>query len=90
MKVLKRKLKACPLCGALNVRTTHTCYICGWHGQFDVRQTTIERSLDELTERSPELLQVLECASSQSVEPSRWFRIWNWLRSRVRRFDRSV
>ena len=59
LKVLKRNLKACPLCRSLNLRSACDCYVCGWYGEFDLQSRQIDRGISELNDRAPELLDVL-------------------------------
>lgn len=54
-----RKLKVCPLCGAVNSRQNRSCFVCDWHGDFVSDRDHVERSLARLLDECPELLDIL-------------------------------
>lgn len=87
MKVLKRNLKACPLCRNLNLRSTCECYVCGWHGAFDMQSQQIDRGISDLNERAPELLDVLCSAACPQRKGSK---LSSLLRALFVRVDRRV
>lgn len=50
-----KKLKACPLCGSLNVVENEECFACRWQGEFESDTRLIQLRIAELAIRSPEL-----------------------------------
>lgn len=42
-------LKVCPLCWALNVRSSHYCSLCSWHGGFVYEERLIQFALQALS-----------------------------------------
>lgn len=49
-------LKRCPLCGSVNAKSNHECFVCRWHGGFDVDPARIEESLLQLMDQCPEFI----------------------------------
>ncbi|MCX7798956.1 MAG: hypothetical protein N2109_01275 [Fimbriimonadales bacterium] len=77
-------LKRCPLCGALNAIPNGECFVCRWHGAFDHDAERIERSLNELVERCPELASAMSRARVSTVaRPSLLQRLRRWLGRRI-------
>lgn len=85
-KIAKR-MKACPLCRCANVRSTETCYVCGWAGSFDFSPRAVQAGLDDLAYRNPELMEVLvTTASRDRTRPN----LVGILRTLFRRLDETV
>lgn len=82
--------KVCPLCTSLNVRENGECFVCRWHGDFDLNPASIEMTLYELLQRCPDLPEVI----LPSPEPSLWRRLIARLpwrrRSSIRAIDVRV
>jgi len=49
------KLKACPLCGCLNVAENDQCFACSWQGGFETDIRLIQLRIAELALARPEL-----------------------------------
>lgn len=87
LRALRRKLKRCPLCGSLNVKTACECYQCGWYGRFELSPEVIQDGLDRLSDRSPQLVELLESAATPRRRPNRLLALLSAL---FRRVDQRV
>ena len=52
-------LKRCVLCGAVNALENPDCFVCGWHGRFDSDPIQIEKGVNLLLDRCPELAEAM-------------------------------
>jgi hypothetical protein len=81
--------KVCPLCDALNLKENDECYVCRWWGDFDHGPALVASRLQDVINRCPDLIKVIEV--EKTVRPSGLTLVWNWLRARFRRrFDIRV
>ncbi|MBN8689961.1 MAG: hypothetical protein J0L72_04110 [Armatimonadetes bacterium] len=87
LKMMKRRLKACPLCGTLNVRSTCECFICGWYGKFENDPKLIQAQLELVMDASPELFEILKKAPVQTSKSTQFSRLFKSLLSPI---DRTV
>jgi hypothetical protein len=85
MAVLAEHLKVCPLCGAVNQMVSKKCFVCSWHGEFETNNSTVEKSLDELILKCPQLLQALLPAHVGKKNTSLAAKVKNWFSSRFAR-----
>lgn len=76
-------LKRCPLCGTVNARLNHECFVCRWRGEFDRDPHSVEEGLLEILEDCPELI---DCIINLP-RPSEGLleKAVLWLRARLRR-----
>lgn len=62
-----KKLKACPLCGCLNVSENDECFACRWSGQFETDGRLVRLRLAELALRQPELRELWRPANRTNL-----------------------
>jgi hypothetical protein len=85
--ILAEQLKVCPVCSAVNQHGSPKCFICSWHGQFETDSVVVEKSLDELILRCPQLLEAL--LPDPKPQPlSSWKRFQTWFLLRFSKSDR--
>ena len=86
---LATALKRCPLCDALVVAESTSCFVCEWHGEFLHDEEAVAHSVDGLLARCPELVEAMmeEVAARTTV----WERLRRSLaRSAVRVFTVGI
>jgi hypothetical protein len=79
-RLASANLKCCPLCGAVNARQNQECFVCAWAGEFDTNPESVEKGLNSLLQRCPELADLL------NPPPTRWQRVkqsFQWFLRRV-------
>lgn len=64
------KLKACPLCGCLNVAENEECFACRWQGGFETDIRLIQLRVAELALARPELRLLWQVEAPRG----KWFR----------------
>jgi len=58
-RLVSGSLKRCPVCGAVNARQNEECFVCRWHGRFEMDPVMIADGLDLLLEDCPEFLDAI-------------------------------
>lgn len=57
---IAERLKVCPVCQTLNSLEALECFVCAWHGRFELESSIVESRLEELVARCPELSGVID------------------------------
>lgn len=83
-----RNLKACPVCGGLNAKQNRECFICRWSGRFDEDAESIERGLNDLIDRCPEIAEIL--FEPRPARPGFLTKVRHWMGRFRRRLDLQV
>lgn len=82
-KLAVSNLKRCPVCGTVNSKLNHECFVCRWHGGFDHDPYSVEEGLIDVLEECPELIDCILHIPHRRESIIR--RTRNWISARFRR-----
>ena len=68
-----QSLKRCSLCGAINAKENTDCFVCCWHGEFDLDPASIREGIRELMDRCPELAPQTSHEEPIRIGRRQWF-----------------